>query len=134
MNGHRIDTIARASRPLRQLALFTAACALVAVASTTATARDTDEKRVTVRYTTDMLQTTRGAEALYARIGRAATDACGNPIVRDLRERQLAEECQVTAIAEAVDAIASPVLLAVHREATDEQAPRVAAASIDTPR
>ncbi|HET7756141.1 MAG TPA: UrcA family protein [Steroidobacteraceae bacterium] len=72
---------------------------------------------VTVSYHDLNIATDQGSQVLYARIVSAARQVCAADDVRDLRAVAAAADCRARAVAQAVRAVNSPALAAVHAAA-----------------
>ena len=81
---------------------------------------------VPVHYSAAALKTDSGARAVYAQLGRAARQACGQPGSRALQDVRAIQECRQQALDRAVREIGAPMLAAVHAKETP--APRFAGA------
>jgi UrcA family protein len=76
--------------------------------------------RVVVRYGDLDLTSPEGARTLYARLGSAASKACGGePGTRDLLSRMSYQDCRSTALDHAVNRIGSSQLQALHDESKE---------------
>lgn len=98
---------------------FMLAIALGAAAMSAASARDAARqtpapvRAVTVRYGDLDLSTERGAQALLARITKAAKSVCPQAVDRDLGAFLASRRCEREAIARAVRQVDSPRLAAL---------------------
>jgi UrcA family protein len=97
-------------------ALFGALAALsLAFAATASQAQPTvDTTRITVRYAELDVTKPAGAQALYRMIQQAAYQVCDGYVGRFSRMRTLESGCYKDAVANAVAAVGSPQLSAVH--------------------
>jgi UrcA family protein len=89
------------------------AAAVALFAALTAGAHAADVPQVHVNYADLNVNTAAGAKVLYQRIRGAADLVCGVADTRELARLSRAQACAAHAIAEAVDAVNSPVLTAV---------------------
>ena len=114
----------------RRLASIVAAITMLAAAGTAA-ATDSAIAATSVRigYSPSAIETEAGAEALYARITRAARRVCGPVDARDLRTQIAARECLEIAIENALEQTGSGKLTAMHRERGEDSSIRLAAGS-----
>jgi UrcA family protein len=103
------------SRRLRGSTIALAACLLGAVAGTAGAAgvaSDADVRTMRVTYGDLNLATEQGSRALYARIESAARQVCAPDDERNLEAVAAARACKARAIAQAVNAVHSPMLAA----------------------
>ena len=91
-----------------------AACVAVSAAGSARAASVADAPALKVRYGDLNLATEQGSLALYARIQAAAQQVCAPDDIRDLRSVAAARSCRQQAIAQAVQAVHSPVLASVY--------------------
>ncbi|HYL02471.1 MAG TPA: UrcA family protein [Steroidobacteraceae bacterium] len=98
------------------LAALTACLAVGAFASAHADTLSPDPF-VTVSYHDLNIATDAGSQVLYARIVSAARQVCAPEDIRDLRAAAAAAGCRARAVAQAVQAVNSPALAAVHAAA-----------------
>ncbi len=105
-----------------------AAAAVLALSAPVALASPSTVKGKSVRvaYVTSELANQESAQQLYARIHAAAHMVCGEADIRFNRRQRDVDACLAKSVARAVEDIASPVLLAVHQEATGDAAIRLA--------
>lgn len=113
-------------RTRHHLAVLAACCTLLMAGS--ALAGEREVRSTVVRAAPSELRDADGAQAVYARIERAARRVCGTPSRLVLRELEAMNECRADAIAGAVAKAGSAQLLAAHRKSTGESATRLAAA------
>jgi UrcA family protein len=69
---------------------------------------------VTVRYSDLNLATADGVDTLYRRISNAASLVCPTSYTKDMDAAAKAKQCQVEAIARAVQKVNNPKLALVH--------------------
>lgn len=87
---------------IRSAILVAAALSASAVSSIATPAFAADLPRAEIRYADLNLKTADGAQALRARVERAADRVCGTHGVVDLRTRMEARQCAETALAKAM--------------------------------
>jgi len=72
----------------------------------------------TITYDARTLNSNQGAKTLYARLQSAAQEVCSPPEKRELSRRRVWQSCVDTAVESAVLKINSPLVSAVHNQAT----------------
>ncbi len=112
----------------RHRVLLAACFAMIVAGSALADERTADVRSTVVRAAPSELRDSDGAQAVYARIQRAARHVCDRPHRLELREMEAMNKCRADAIDDAVAQAESAPLLAVHRKATGDSATRLAAA------
>jgi len=96
------------NRALQVAAFVTAAAMSGAVGATSAVPANTEQKGVVVNYQPADLDSTAGAEELYQTLYRVARFACGDAgYTIEITVRKEFEECEQTAIANAVSSVSS---------------------------
>jgi UrcA family protein len=100
---------------LRRTLAFAGAFAAIAIAPVSfAATQNSDVPSIKVRYNDLNLTTSAGVDALYTRIARAANAVCPIADIRDLAAVSYAKQCQVQAIARAVQEVNNTKLAVVH--------------------
>ena len=114
--------------PTNSAVIAFAAAAVFALSASAALASPSTVKGKSVRvtYVTSELANQESAQQLYARIHEAAHMVCGEADIRFNRRQRDVDACLAKSVARAVEDIASPVLLAVHEDATGDGAIRLA--------
>jgi UrcA family protein len=98
---------------IRTILTATALCAALA-----AGARAEEAPQVHVSYADLNLNTAAGADALYQRIRKAASNVCALPVERDLGHVSQTKACTARVIAEAVEALDNPAVSRVYEQKT----------------
>jgi len=98
----------------RSLALAGALAAALCAPGAFAAAQTDNVPTLTVRYSDLNLASSEGVDALYRRIANAASKVCPDTGIRDLTSLAAARQCQVEAIARAVQQVNNPKLAVVY--------------------
>lgn len=102
---------------MKRIIFGAAACAALACSAAVFASAGTllTVREVPVHYGDLNVNSSQGAERLYARLRSAAKRACGSEPGRSLAERAAFDHCRMDALSQAVSVVNSRALTALHR-------------------